>query len=85
MGKQVEIEDFDQILSHVGGWSYYQALILLLSLPFAMMLAFATYTPVLFLYAPPHTCKSPDMGSDNLHCSVIVEGQVIHYFGDHTN
>ena len=79
MSVQAEIKDFDQVLNYVGGWSYYQALMFLLSLPFAMMMAFATYTPVLFLYTPHHTCKSPGAPSDNLQCTVIDEGQVIHY------
>ena len=75
---RAEIEDFDQILSHIGGWSRYQASLLLLSLPFAMMMAFTAYTPVLFLYAPSHTCMHhQDMQGENVQCNMIDEGKVI--------
>jgi hypothetical protein len=48
-----EIRDFDDILDHIRGWSRYQLILMFISLPFAMMiLAYSTYTPVLFLYTP---------------------------------
>jgi hypothetical protein len=47
-----EIRDFDDILDHIGGWSRYQLILMFMSLPFAMLLAYSTYTPVLFLYTP---------------------------------
>jgi hypothetical protein len=56
MEKKVRINDFDDILEHVGGWGKYQMVLLLVSLPFAMLLAYGGYTPVLFLYTPVHYC-----------------------------
>ena len=54
--KNVVVKDFEDILDHVGGWSRYQAILLLTSLPFSMIMAYVVYTPVLYLYTPEFRC-----------------------------
>ena len=54
--EKLAISDFDDVLEHVGGWGRYQMLLLVVSLPFSMLLAYAGYTPVLYLYTPDHVC-----------------------------
>jgi hypothetical protein len=48
------ITEFDDILTHVGGWGRYQKVLLLGSFLFTMILAYVQLTSVLFLYTPEH-------------------------------
>ena len=41
----VRITSFEDALEYVGGWGKYQFILLIMSLPFAMILAYAGYTP----------------------------------------
>ncbi len=43
--KNVVVKDFEDILDHVGGWSRYQAILLLTSIPFTMIMSYVVYTP----------------------------------------
>ena len=63
-GGTVAIEDFEDILGHVGGWGRYQLILLFLFFPCTMMLAHVTYTPVLILYTPEHHCDVGGLDPD---------------------
>ena len=56
--KEKEIESFDDILEHVGGWNRYQAILLVISFPFAFIYGYVYFTPVLMLYVPDHRCAN---------------------------
>ena len=51
------LENFEDVLSHVGGWGFYQVRLLLFFLCFCVFLAYVTYAPVIFLFEPDHHCK----------------------------
>ena len=71
-----KIQDFDDILEHVGSWNRckgrsepeeilrdrliqhrYQFVLLLMSIPFNVLIAYAVFSPVLVLYVPDHHCS----------------------------
>ena len=56
--KAVKIDNFDDILNHVGGWNRYQATLLVISFPFAFIMGYVYFTPVLMLYTPEHRCAN---------------------------
>ncbi len=58
--KDEPIKDFDDILSYVGGWGRYQKVLILALLPTYVFLAYALYSPILFLFTPDHWCKPPE-------------------------
>lgn len=51
------LANFEDILNLIGGWSRYQKTVLAIFFVNCMFLAYAAYTPVLFLYTPDHHCS----------------------------
>ena len=56
-----KIEDFDDVLSHVGGWGKFQYKITLVTLLFNMFLGYVYYSPIITLHTPPHWCLVPEL------------------------
>ena len=56
-----KIEDFDDVLSHVGGWGKFQYKITLVTFLFNMFLGYVYYSPIITLYTPPHWCALPEL------------------------
>eukprot|EP00094_Tigriopus_californicus_P000702 TCALIF_00680-PA protein Name:"Similar to Slc22a1 Solute carrier family 22 member 1 (Mus musculus)" AED:0.29 eAED:0.29 QI:95/0.62/0.44/1/0.75/0.88/9/32/567 len=52
-----QLSNFEDLLTLVGGWSRYQKTVLGFFFIICMFLAYATYTPILFLYTPDHHCS----------------------------
>ena len=52
-----QIKDFDDILSHVGGWGPFQYYSTLVFFLFNIFLGYVYLSPILTLYTPPHTCR----------------------------
>ena len=57
------IEDFDDILDHVGGWGRFQYQITVVNLLFNMFLGYVYYSPILTVFTPPHWCAVPQLGN----------------------
>ena len=55
--KPQSFQDFEEVLSHVGGWGRYQIVLLFFFFAFCAFTAYIIYAPVLFLYVPDHWCK----------------------------
>jgi len=59
--KKKNLEDFDDILMHVGGWGFFQYLLVIAFFPFNIFLGYVYLSPILTLFAPPHWCKVPEL------------------------
>ena len=57
------IEDFDDILEHVGGWGRFQYFTTLVFFLFNMFLGYVYYSPILTVFTPPHWCAVPDLAN----------------------
>ena len=55
------IDDFDDILSYVGGWGRFQFRITLVFLLFNIFLGYVYLSPILTLHTPPHWCAVPEL------------------------
>ena len=57
------IDDFDDILSYVGGWGRFQFRITLVFLLFNIFLGYVYLSPILTVYTPPHFCNIPQLAN----------------------
>ena len=60
------IDDFDDILSYVGGWGRFQFRITLVFLLFNIFLGYVYLSPILTLHTPPHWCVVPELANLSL-------------------
>ena len=60
------IDDFDDILTYVGGWGRFQYMITLVFFLFNIFLGYVYLSPILTVYTPPHWCKVPELEATNL-------------------
>ena len=60
------IEDFDDILEHVGGWGRFQYFTTLVFFLFNMFLGYVYLSPIITLYTPPHSCRVPALANTSL-------------------
>ena len=51
------IKDFDDILSHVGGWGPFQYCTTLVFFLFNIFLGYVYLSPILTVFTPPHSCR----------------------------
>ena len=52
------IEDFEDILSYVGGWGRFQYMITIVNFLFNIFLGYVYLSPILTVYTPPHWCQA---------------------------
>ena len=52
-----KITDFDDVLTHVGGWGPFQYMITAIFFPFNIFLGYVYLSPILVLHTPPHWCR----------------------------
>ena len=57
------INDFDDILEHVGGWGRFQYLTTLVFFLFNIFLGYVHLSPIITLYTPPHNCRVPQLAN----------------------
>ena len=67
MTSDKKLEDFDSVLSEVGGWGPFQYKITLVTFLFNMFLGYVYYSPIITLYTPPHWCAVPDLANLSMH------------------
>ena len=67
MTSDKKLEDFDSVLSEVGGWGPFQYKITLVTFLFNMFLGYVYYSPIITLYTPSHWCAVPDLGNLSMH------------------
>ena len=60
------IEDFDDILEHVGGWGRFQYFTTLVFFLFNVFLGYVYLSPIITLYTPPHSCRVPALANTTL-------------------
>ena len=60
------INDFDDILTYVGGWGRFQYMITLVNFLFNIFLGYVYLSPILTLYTPPHWCAVPELANLSL-------------------
>ena len=60
------IDDFDDILSYVGGWGRFQYIITLVNFLFNIFLGYVYLSPIITLYTPPHSCRVPALANTSL-------------------
>ena len=60
------IEDFDDILEHVGGWGRFQYFTTLVFFLFNIFLGYVHLSPIITLYTPPHNCRVPQLANMSL-------------------
>ena len=60
------IEDFDDILSYVGGWGRFQYMLTIVNFLFSIFLGYVQLSNILTLYTPPHWCSVPEMEAANI-------------------
>ena len=60
------INDFDDILEHVGGWGRFQYITTLVFFLFNIFLGYVYLSPILTLYTPPHWCAVPELANLSL-------------------
>ena len=60
------IEDFDDILEHVGGWGRFQYFTTLVFFLFNVFLGYVYLSPIITLYTPPHSCRVPALANTSL-------------------
>ena len=71
--KPPPLKDFEEVLSHVGGWGCYQMILLFFFFIFCAFTAYVTYIPVIFLYVPDHWCKPhPSFQDSGLSPEVVL-------------
>jgi len=58
--KKEEKIDFDELLTHIGGWGKFQIKLLIIFVQFTFFLAYVGYSPILYLYVPDHWCQIPE-------------------------
>ena len=58
-----QLEDFDDILTHVGGWGNFQYRITLVFFLFNIFLGYVFLSPIITLYTPPHWCHIPGLAN----------------------
>ena len=61
-----EIKDFDEILTHIGGWGRFQYMLTLIYFPFNIFLGYILLSPILTLYTPDHWCLIPELSNFTL-------------------
>ena len=57
------IEDFDDILTYVGGWGRFQYMITIVNFLFNIFLGYVYLSPILTVYTPPHFCNIPQLAN----------------------
>ena len=57
------INDFDDILTYVGGWGRFQYMITLVNFLFNIFLGYVYLSPILTVYTPPHFCNIPQLAN----------------------
>ena len=61
--KEEAIQDFEDVLRHVGGWGRFQKTMLAVSFPFTLFLSYVAYSPILINFTPEHWCApDPQLG-----------------------
>lgn len=50
------VNDFEDILTYVGGWGRYQIILLVLFFYVSVLFAYMQYPAILYLYVPEHWC-----------------------------
>ena len=60
------IDDFDDILTYVGGWGRFQYMITVVNFLFSIFLGSVNLSPILTVYTPPHWCRVPELEAANL-------------------
>ena len=61
--RNIDIEDFDDVLQYVGGWGRFQYKVTMVNLLFNMFLGYVYYSPILTVFTPPHWCRVPQLAN----------------------
>jgi OCT family organic cation transporter-like MFS transporter 13 len=60
---RIEMKDFDDILSYIGGWGTFQYVLTIMFFPFNIFLGYIYLSPILVLFTPPHWCLVPELAN----------------------
>lgn len=59
--KRLPIEDFDDMLHHVGSWGRFQIMLTVFFFPFNLFLGYVYLSSILTNFTPPHWCQIPEL------------------------